>query len=679
MAILSGVKKVRRYIKESNGYRLLSQWTSSQTVEMNNGTTLESNKAGWDAAKTHANSVHAPSNAEKNTITGVKGNAESVYRTGNISLSPADIGAAAYAVSTSDFNNMTTPGLYTMRSTSTNAPTSGSYHSLIVLKSDTGTYVQQIAIKEGTTDVYVRYGSSSSWGTWVKLSTANDSGSSISASTIIPKVAGTASIGTDSGFAKGDHVHPAQTTVSGNAGSATKLATARNINGISFDGSANRFNYGTCSTAASTVAKTVSCTGFTLATGSEITVKFIYANTAANPTLNVNSTGTKAIYYNGSAITSGLLVAKGTYTFRYNGTQWDLVGSAGSSGKDYADKAIYVDNVVSMGRIENPTIGYKSFAFGTKVDASGSNTFSVGYETSATGIYSFAEGLRTTVLGPNSHAEGVDNTIGINGSCCHAEGTGNIVNGIASHVMGFHNNATTSNSLVCGQYNADKTALFIIGCGNNDSARANAFSVQLSGIVKAKSTITGSTTADYAEFFEWEDGNPNKEDRVGKFVTIKGDKISIAKSNESYILGIVSGEPFVLGNGDCDTWNGMYLKDEFNRTIYEPAPKVELDVETGQMIEIFEKDGTPVYEGTRPKLNPDYDPNQPYISRFDRKEWAPVGMLGVLSVIHDGTCKVNGYCCCNSEGIATACDMDTKGACRVIQKMTDNVVRVILK
>lgn len=112
----------------------------------------------------------------------------------------------------------------------------------------------------------------------------------------------------------------------GSVSSASKWTTARNINGMSIDGSANRFNYGTCSTAAGTAAKTVACTGFTLATGSEITVKFTVTNTASSPTLNVNSTGAKAIYYNGAAITAGYLKANKTYTFRYNGTQYDLVG-----------------------------------------------------------------------------------------------------------------------------------------------------------------------------------------------------------------------------------------------------------------------------------------------------------------------------------------------------------------
>lgn len=41
MDILTGYKKIKRYVKESAGYKLISQWTSSQTVAMNDGTTLE--------------------------------------------------------------------------------------------------------------------------------------------------------------------------------------------------------------------------------------------------------------------------------------------------------------------------------------------------------------------------------------------------------------------------------------------------------------------------------------------------------------------------------------------------------------------------------------------------------------------------------------------------------------
>lgn len=153
--------------------------------------------------------------------------------------------------------------------------------------------------------------------------------------TTTPKANGTAAVGSANTVSRSDHVHPLQTTVSGNAGTATKWATARNINGLSVDGSANRVNYGTCSTAAATAAKVVSCTGFALITGSEITVKFTVTNTASSPTLNVNGTGNKAIKYRGSNITAGYLTANRTYTFRYDGTNYDLVGDLNTDTNTY--------------------------------------------------------------------------------------------------------------------------------------------------------------------------------------------------------------------------------------------------------------------------------------------------------------------------------------------------------
>lgn len=61
------------------------------------------------------------------------------------------------------------------------------------------------------------------------ISTASVYGHAMASSTT-PKANGTAAVGSETAkFARGDHVHPLQTTVSGNAGSATKLETARNI------------------------------------------------------------------------------------------------------------------------------------------------------------------------------------------------------------------------------------------------------------------------------------------------------------------------------------------------------------------------------------------------------------------------------------------------------------------
>ena len=297
------------------------------------------------------------------------------------------------------------------------------------------------------------------------------------------------------------------------------------------------------------------------------------------------------------------------------------------------------------------------------------------------------EGSGCVASGKNSHAEGYNTTAF--GYSSHAEGTNTSASGDHSHAEGYYTNASNFNSHAGGHYNAVMTTggdytnttgtAFVIGNGTSNTARSNAFSIQFNGTVAAQSTITASTTADYAEFFEWKDGNPDNEDRVGKFVTIDGNKIIIATSPEDYILGIVSGRPFVLGNGDCDTWNGMYLTDEFNRFILEPAPKMELDEETHEYKEVLDDQGNPVYYGTRHKLNPDYDPSKPYISRFDRKEWAPVGMLGVLSVYQDGTCEVNGYAHCNENGIATACKRTDPGAYRVTEVLSDSIIKVILK
>ena len=110
---------------------------------------------------------------------------------------------------------------------------------------------------------------------------------------------------------------------------AITLNTARTIDGVSFNGSSNITHYGVCSTAADTAAKTVACTGFTLATGAWIAVRFTVTNTAAvaNLTLNVNNTGAKAIKYRNANLPAvGDLSANRTYLFVYDGTYWQWVG-----------------------------------------------------------------------------------------------------------------------------------------------------------------------------------------------------------------------------------------------------------------------------------------------------------------------------------------------------------------
>ena len=89
----------------------------------------------------------------------------------DITLGVTDIGAASYEVKyEEDFNNMKTPGLYTMV-VGSNKPTENMCHSLIVNRSyDQNDFVQQIAIEESTYEVYMRYCSDTSWSSWKKFS-----------------------------------------------------------------------------------------------------------------------------------------------------------------------------------------------------------------------------------------------------------------------------------------------------------------------------------------------------------------------------------------------------------------------------------------------------------------------------------------------------------------------------
>lgn len=82
---------------------------------------------------------------------------------------------------------------------------------------------------------------------------------------------------------------------------------------------------GTCSTAAGTAAKVVACTGFALATGATVEVYCSTANTANVPTLNVNSTGAKAVWINGAVASASnpcKWLAGDTVTFTYDGTRF---------------------------------------------------------------------------------------------------------------------------------------------------------------------------------------------------------------------------------------------------------------------------------------------------------------------------------------------------------------------
>lgn len=266
----------------------------------------------------------------KNVVAGsstTTSNTTSALGNGSVYLISVENGVAtsAHKISGSGATTVTTDASGNIVISSTDTNTTYTLSSFGITA--TATEINKLdGLTATTTELNYVDGVTSNIQTQLDGKAASSHGTHVTWSTTMPKANGTATVGTETKVARGDHVHPLQTTVSGNSGSTTKLATARTIDGVSFNGTAAITHYGTCSTAAATVAKTVTLTGFTLVTGARVMVKFTVTNTASSPTLNVNSTGAKAIMYRGSAITSSYLAANRVYEFVYDGTDWELVG-----------------------------------------------------------------------------------------------------------------------------------------------------------------------------------------------------------------------------------------------------------------------------------------------------------------------------------------------------------------
>lgn len=86
--------------------------------------------------------------------------------------------------------------------------------------------------------------------------------------------------------------------------------------------------YGVCSAGelAAEKAVTINQTDFALTTGVTVRVKFSNSNLWAGPTLNVNSTGAKAIYIGGAAALPGAWAAGDVLDLTYDGTRWNASG-----------------------------------------------------------------------------------------------------------------------------------------------------------------------------------------------------------------------------------------------------------------------------------------------------------------------------------------------------------------
>jgi hypothetical protein len=186
---------------------------------------------------------------------------------------------------------------------------------------------------------------------------------------------------------------------------------------------------------------------------------------------------------------------------------------------------------------------------------------------------------------------------------------------------------------------------------SNSASADTEFNVRGDGEVTADGSFSGGG-ADYAEYFEWNDGNSSDEDRVGYPVILNNNKIVKATDSDdaSKIIGVISGNPAVVGDSDSERWKSKHLKDDYGRYVWEEYTSTEWTeaVEDGNdinhsyatdeipdgitapsdaTVKTKDKDDNLL---TRRKINPDWNKDTTYIPRENRKEWDTVGLMGKL-------------------------------------------------
>jgi hypothetical protein len=299
--------------------------------------------------------------------------------------------------------------------------------------------------------------------------------------------------------------------------------------------------------------------------------------------------------------------------------------------------------------VDTTSSGFASHAEGLSTNASGNASHAEGEGSVASGNRSHAEGHSTISSGEASHAEG--NATIASGGGSHAEGQATIADGSFSHAEG---NSTTTNGFegahimgLNGAVNAvdgDPTYSWNVAFGAEPYDTTGLVGKLLNNGNMFIDGAYGTPAGDYAEMFETADGNPID---VGYFVVASNeDKIQKATSTDLFILGITSATPGVLGKSGGLRWQGKYQTDEWERRMYhEVTIPASIDGE-GNII-------TPEKKIMQPILNPDWNPNQEYVSRINRQEWVAVGLIGQIRVRDDGTCETHGYCWPNDDGVAT--------------------------
>ena len=135
-------------------------------------------------------------------------------------------------------------------------------------------------------------------------------------------------------------------TANQSTNATANITVPTKVSELTSDAGGNMF-IGTCSTAAATAAKAVTVSAdqnFALKVGAIVAVKFTNTNTASTPTINVNSTGAKNIWYNTASYTGsggdiGGYANKYIY-YVYDGTYWVWLGMGVENNTTYSTMSV---------------------------------------------------------------------------------------------------------------------------------------------------------------------------------------------------------------------------------------------------------------------------------------------------------------------------------------------------
>lgn len=326
----------------------------------------------------------------------------------------------------------------------------------------------------------------------------------------------------------------------------------------------------------------------------------------------------------------------------------------GSSNRNYGYQAR--DNLI--GGNSNTNRGYSNMLGGQNNTNTGNKNVIAGQENTVSANDSIVAGQYNTVAGSYEIVSGIRNSVsgGYNQQGNIVNGDGNTISGSQNIVNGNTINTSASRSLIVGQGHSGYGDMAIVG-GNGASISSlyylmignsgNIFTVDKSGNVGAAGQYLTSG-ADYGEYFEWADGNPNGHDRRGMIVMLKGDKIVLAQGDD--FIGVISNNASVVGNCAEYHWHGKYVKDEFGSILRD--------------------------ENNQPIISDKYDSTKQYIPRSARSEWSIVGLVGRLIVIDDGSCDVGDYIS-TVDGIAVKSKRKTSA--RVLRRTGNNHIEILIK